>query len=63
MFYLSPRSWITSSSPLPCPRFAHQLVYDPVKQVHYMFGGNPGGGSSTNIRLDDFWTMKVRTND
>ena len=23
----------------PCPRYAHMLVYDNVKKIHYMFGG------------------------
>ena len=50
-----------SSSPLPCPRFAHQLVLDPYKQVHYMFGGNPGGGQMVSARLDDLWIMEVQT--
>ena len=27
----------------PRPRYAHQLVYDEVNCVHFMFGGNPGG--------------------
>lgn len=50
----------------PCPRFAHQLVYDHVKRVHYLFGGNPGPTRShlknKKIRLDDFWTLKVGYN-
>ena len=31
-------------------------------QMHYMFGGNPGdssGKSQQNMRLDDFWKLKV----
>lgn len=61
-------SWLkTDGSQLPPPRYAHQFVYDPLHQVHYMFGGNPGNDTSTkrqqNMRLDDFWRLKlVRVN-
>lgn len=41
----------------PCPRFAHQLVYDEEGGVHYLFGGNPGEGSNPRRRLDDFWSL------
>lgn len=53
------RSLISSSSPLPSPRFAHQLVLEPTNQIHYMFGGNPGKGQNVQARLDDLWDMKV----
>ncbi|XP_042910813.1 muskelin isoform X2 [Parasteatoda tepidariorum] len=43
----------------PCPRFAHQLVYDHVKKVHYLFGGNPGRLHSPKMRLDDFWSLHL----
>ncbi|XP_012154161.1 muskelin 1 isoform X2 [Megachile rotundata] len=43
----------------PCPRFAHQLVYDHVKKVHFLFGGNPGRACLPNLRLDDFWQLKL----
>lgn len=43
----------------PCPRFAHQLVYDHIKKVHYLFGGNPGRSINPTYRLDDFWTLEV----
>lgn len=43
----------------PCPRYAHQLVYDPIRQVHYMFGGNPGSKLSPKVRLSDFWRLKL----
>lgn len=39
----------------PCPRYAHQLVYDANRKVHYLFGGNPG--KKTHLRLDDFWIL------
>ncbi|XP_026741062.1 muskelin isoform X1 [Trichoplusia ni] len=44
----------------PRPRFAHQLVYDPVKKIHYLFGGNPGNQSSPRVRLDDLWALRLR---
>nr|XP_049700727.1 muskelin isoform X2 [Helicoverpa armigera] len=44
----------------PRPRFAHQLVYDPVKKIHYLFGGNPGNQSSPRVRLDDLWSLRLR---
>ncbi|ELU02476.1 hypothetical protein CAPTEDRAFT_169790 [Capitella teleta] len=43
----------------PVPRFAHQLVYDHVKKVHFLFGGNPGKDSLPKMRLDDFWSLKL----
>lgn len=43
----------------PCPRFAHQLVYDPVRKIHYLFGGNPGKLNSPKMRLDDFWSLEI----
>lgn len=43
----------------PCPRFAHQLVYDETKKVHYLFGGNPGKASLPKMRLDDFWSLRL----
>ncbi|KAF6032458.1 MKLN1 [Bugula neritina] len=42
----------------PVPRFAHQLVYDKCKKMHYMFGGNPGA-SANSLRLDDFWSLTL----
>lgn len=43
----------------PCPRYAHQLVYDAKRRIHYLFGGNPGRLNSPNLRLDDFWMLKL----
>ncbi|XP_018909905.1 muskelin [Bemisia tabaci] len=43
----------------PCPRFAHQLVYDHVNKVHYLFGGNPGRTCLPKLRLDDFWQLQL----
>ncbi|KAK6643717.1 hypothetical protein RUM43_005227 [Polyplax serrata] len=43
----------------PCPRFAHQLVYDHKNRVHYLFGGNPGRSYMPKLRLDDFWRLHL----
>ena len=51
--------WTKMQNVEPCPRFAHQLVYDHLHKVHYLFGGNPGKSSLPKMRLDDFWSLKV----
>lgn len=51
--------WTKMQNVEPCPRFAHQLVYDDIHKVHYLFGGNPGKSSIPKMRLDDFWSLKV----
>lgn len=43
----------------PCPRYAHQLVYDQRRQLHYLFGGNPGKNMLPQLRLDDFWILRL----
>lgn len=43
----------------PCPRFAHQLVYDRSNKAHYLFGGNPGRTGYPKLRLDDFWRFRL----
>lgn len=43
----------------PCPRYAHQLVYDDVCKMHYLFGGNPGKTTLPQLRLDDFWIFEL----
>uniref|UniRef100_A0A1A9ZKV8 LisH domain-containing protein n=1 Tax=Glossina pallidipes TaxID=7398 RepID=A0A1A9ZKV8_GLOPL len=43
----------------PCPRYAHQFVYDEVEKLHYLFGGNPGRSASPQLRLDDFWILSL----
>ena len=55
-------AWQRAQSRFPIPRYAHQFIFDPVHQVHYMFGGNPGNEQLRNqqkMRLDDFWRLKV----
>ncbi|KAI3652008.1 hypothetical protein MP228_003311 [Amoeboaphelidium protococcarum] len=48
----------------PSPRFAHQLIYDDLTGDQYLFGGNPGAsdvtGQPQNVRLDDFWLLKLK---
>lgn len=46
-----------TACPEPCPRYAHQVVYDAANQVHFLFGGNPGMNS--HFRLDDFWMLRL----
>ncbi|KAG0311160.1 Muskelin 1, intracellular mediator containing kelch motif [Dissophora globulifera] len=47
------------SEPEPVPRYAHQLVYDEVNEVQYLFGGNPGEQGNMSKRLDDFWELRL----
>lgn len=51
--------WMKMQHLEPVPRFAHQLVYDHIRKVHYLFGGNPGKDSLPRMRLDDFWSLKL----
>ncbi|KAI8639074.1 Muskelin N-terminus-domain-containing protein [Parasitella parasitica] len=56
-------SWARISKFEPGPRFAHQMVYDPVSKKQYIFGGNPGDNSDTTKRLDDFWELVLSKPD
>lgn len=51
--------WSKMKDVEPCPRYAHQLVYCPVRKVQYLFGGNPGDQNNFNLRLDDFWELHL----
>lgn len=51
--------WKSMENLEPCPRFAHQLIYDEKTKTQYLFGGNPGEASNTGARLDDFWKLKL----
>ena len=53
------KHWIQQTPSEPCPRFAHQLVYDHVNKVQYLFGGNPGEQGNSKQRLDDFWDLRL----
>ena len=58
---LSPFSSSSSGSSEPVPRYAHQLVYDPIRKLHFLFGGNPGRGQPglSQPRLDDLWSLAL----
>ena len=70
VYYIKQNQWLcvyhnedmadSQKSGEPCPRFAHQLVYDPIAKVHYLFGGNPGRITLPTLRLDDFWSLSLR---
>ena len=51
--------WKEMEDKEPCPRFAHQLVYDQKNKIQYLFGGNPGEVSNMALRLDDFWSLQL----
>ncbi|XP_055319183.1 muskelin isoform X1 [Sitodiplosis mosellana] len=53
-------SKVQSACSEPCPRYAHQLVYDWINKVHYLFGGNPGRNTTPELRLDDFWLLYLK---
>lgn len=35
-----------------------QVIYDPLRKEHYMFGGNPSRLGEMS-RLDDFWRLSI----
>lgn len=39
-------------------RVSMQVVYDPLRQEHYLFGGNPSQ-TGDEARLGDFWRLKI----
>lgn len=51
--------WCHMNNFEPCPRFAHQMVYDSITKTQYIFGGNPGDTSEPSKRLDDLWELKL----
>ncbi|XP_041349762.1 muskelin-like [Gigantopelta aegis] len=53
------RYWNKQQHVEPVPRFAHQLVYDHIRKIHYLFGGNPGKDNLPKMRLDDFWSLEL----
>ncbi|KAG4303590.1 hypothetical protein PCK1_000108 [Pneumocystis canis] len=44
----------------PCPRYAHQLVYDGKSELHFLYGGNPRNKNFPKERLGDFWTLELK---
>ncbi|KAI9007518.1 Muskelin N-terminus-domain-containing protein [Phycomyces nitens] len=51
--------WHKMQNKEPCPRFAHQMVYDSKSKRQYIFGGNPGDTKDPSRRLNDFWELKL----
>lgn len=43
----------------PVSRFASQIVYDPLRNEHYLFGGHPHDSINADTRLSDFWKLKI----
>ncbi|GAA5974919.1 hypothetical protein JCM5350_004504 [Sporobolomyces pararoseus] len=43
----------------PVSRFASQVVYDPLRNEHYLFGGHPHDAENPDTRLSDFWKLKI----
>eukprot|EP00041_Stephanoeca_diplocostata_P038785 m.1554293 g.1554293 ORF g.1554293 m.1554293 type:complete len:359 (+) comp25270_c1_seq39:5473-6549(+) len=54
-----PEYWNKMDKLEPCPRFAHQFVYDHINKVHYLFGGNAGEVLGKHTRLSDFWRLDL----
>lgn len=54
-----PQYWTRMQHQEPCPRYAHQLVYDSKSKIHFLFGGNPGEAGNPKHRLDDFWELEL----
>ncbi|KAI7860209.1 Muskelin N-terminus-domain-containing protein [Circinella umbellata] len=58
-----------SNEQRPCPRYAHDMVYNPITKTQYIFGGNPGeqrqpqlGSTAAETackRLSDFWSLQL----
>ncbi|GAA5914183.1 uncharacterized protein JCM6883_000764 [Sporobolomyces salmoneus] len=43
----------------PSSRFASQVVYDPLRNEHYVFGGHPHDAANPDTRLADFWKLRI----
>mmetsp|Transcript_16125 Transcript_16125/g.47678 ORF Transcript_16125/g.47678 Transcript_16125/m.47678 type:complete len:776 (-) Transcript_16125:110-2437(-) len=54
-----PEYWNKMDKLEPCPRFAHQFVYDDLTKTHYLFGGNAGEVQGKHTRLSDFWKLQL----
>lgn len=63
--FFSPKQKQQQQQQQPRPRCAHEMVYDPINKVHYIFGGNPGesnkhdDNNTANCRLNDFWRLRL----
>jgi len=52
--------WASNETAEPRPRHAHQMVYDHVHKVQYLFGGRTVEiETSKQQRLDDFWELHL----
>ncbi|CAB4386012.1 hypothetical protein RhiirA5_492663 [Rhizophagus irregularis] len=52
--------WASNETTEPRPRHAHQMVYDYVNKVQYLFGGRTVEiETSRQQRLDDFWELHL----
>ncbi|EGD77325.1 hypothetical protein PTSG_08419 [Salpingoeca rosetta] len=47
------------SDDVPCRRFGHQFVWDPVSKCHFLSAGNPGLVDSNRLRLSDLWSLRI----
>ena len=52
-----PQYWLRMQNVEPCPRYAHQFVFDGSN--FFVFGGNPGDLGSEKLRLNDFWKLEI----
>ncbi|GJN91382.1 hypothetical protein Rhopal_004403-T1 [Rhodotorula paludigena] len=43
----------------PMGRYAAQVVYDPLRKEHYVFGGHPDSKEPVNYRLADMWRLRI----
>lgn len=49
---------VEQRQPRPPSRYAAQVVFDPLRGEHYLFGGNPAQ-SGQEPRLGDLWRLKI----
>lgn len=50
---------IDQGGDVPPGRFAAQVVYDPLHETFYQFGGNPNDAEDPDKRLNDFWRLHI----
>ncbi|RHZ78628.1 hypothetical protein Glove_158g98 [Diversispora epigaea] len=52
--------WESGNIMEPCPRYAHQMVYDNAHKVQYLFGGRTVEAEvDKQQRLNDFWALHL----
>ncbi|RCH82565.1 Muskelin 1, intracellular mediator containing kelch motif [Rhizopus stolonifer] len=47
----------------PQPRYAHQFVYHSSSNTHFIFAGHPGDATQPELRLNDFWKLRLTKPD